>query len=231
MAPSFKVNWSQMHTNVLGVDSHTPAACTKINPRGKVVPFVISFISEITHCLCRQARTQTRWLAHHQTIWCVINREKNTTYGHSQCALPWLWGIMIQQPRKARTSESDPLLCTCSWQLDQRLSYWRWTTTVAAGSRDSLSRRSSRHPRACVSPRVVNFLSAAPWSIFLLCEGIDSPRGRGDVSACMDQIDNAGLNLALRQESGSQAIFSCVYSWALPELNHQLKVRKWQNRL
>lgn len=150
MAPAFEVNWSQVYTNVLVVDLHTPAACTEQHPCGKVVPFVISFISEVTHCLCRQARTQTRWLAHHQTIWCVINREKNTTSGHSQYALPWLWGIMIQQPRKARTFESDPLLCTCSWQLDQHLIHWRWTTTVAVGSKDSLSHRSSRLPRACV---------------------------------------------------------------------------------
>lgn len=50
------------------------------------------------------------------------------------------------------------------------------------------------------------------------------------MSACMDQIDNTGLNLALRQESGLQAIFSCVYSCALPELNHQLKVRKGKDR-
>lgn len=66
----------------------------------------------------------------------------------------------------------------------------------------------------CVLVCVVNFLSAAPWEhLPALCEGIDSPQGREDVSPCMDQIDNAGLNLALRQESGEQAIFSRVYGW------------------
>lgn len=170
MAPTFKVNWSQIHMNVLGVDSHTPAACTKINPWGKVVPFVISFISEITHRLCRQARTQTRWLAHHQTIWCVINRKKSTTYGHSRCALPWLWGIMIQQPGKARTSESDPLLCTCSWQLDQRLSCWRWTTTVATGSKDSLGIPERACPRvsSTFSPPLLEASSCSARALILL---------------------------------------------------------------
>lgn len=71
------------------------------------------------------------------------------------------------------------------------------------GSKDSRSRRSSRLPRACVSSCVVKFLPATPLKhLPALCEGIDSPQGREDVSPCMDQIDNAGLNLALRQESG-----------------------------
>lgn len=66
--------------------------------------------------------------------------------------------------------------------------------------------------RVCVCSRVCRQLSLRKH-LPALCEGIDSPQGREDVSPCMDQIDNAGLNLALRQESGKQAIFSRVYSW------------------
>lgn len=63
----------------------------------------------------------------------------------------------------------------------------------------------------CFLVCVVNFSSVAPLEhLPALCEGPDSPQGREDVSPRMDQIDNAGLNLALRQDSGEQAIFSCL---------------------
>lgn len=54
------------------------------------------------------------------------------------------------------------------------------------------------------------------------------------MSPCADWIDNAGLNIALRQEEGEEAIFGSVYSaatWALPQLNDQIEVIKWQGTL
>lgn len=70
-------------------------------------------------------------------------------------------------------------------------------------------------PSASVSSSVSStFFSAAPLEhLPALCESIDSPQGREDVSPRMDQIDNTGLNLALQQENGKQAMFSCIYSW------------------
>ena len=49
------------------------------------------------------------------------------------------------------------------------------------------------------------------------------------MSPCTDWIDNAGLNIALRQEGGEEDIFRSVYSAAtrtLPQLNDQMEVRK-----
>ena len=60
-------------------------------------------------------------------------------------------------------------------------------------------------------------------------KGIDSPPGSEDVSPCMDWIDNARLNIALRQEAGAEDIFRSVYSamtWTLPQLNDQMEERK-----
>lgn len=48
------------------------------------------------------------------------------------------------------------------------------------------------------------------------------------MSPCTDWIDNAGLNIALRQEGGKEAIFRSVYNaatWTLPQLNDQMEVR------
>lgn len=49
------------------------------------------------------------------------------------------------------------------------------------------------------------------------------------MSPCTDWIDNAGLNIALRQEAGEEDIFRSVYSAmtrTLPQLNDQVEVRK-----
>lgn len=49
------------------------------------------------------------------------------------------------------------------------------------------------------------------------------------MSPCTDWIDNAGLNIALRQEAGEEDIFRSVYSAmtrTLPPLNDQVEVRK-----
>lgn len=47
------------------------------------------------------------------------------------------------------------------------------------------------------------------------------------MSPCTDWIDNVGLNIALRQGGGEEAIFRSVYSattWTLPQLNDQMEV-------
>lgn len=49
------------------------------------------------------------------------------------------------------------------------------------------------------------------------------------MSPCTDWIDNAGLNIALRQEGGEEDIFRSVYSAmtrTLPQLNDRMEVRK-----
>lgn len=49
------------------------------------------------------------------------------------------------------------------------------------------------------------------------------------MSPCTDWIDNAGLNIALRQEAGEEDIFRSVYSAmtrTLPQLNDQVEVKK-----
>ena len=49
------------------------------------------------------------------------------------------------------------------------------------------------------------------------------------MSPCRDWIDNAGLNIALRQEAGEEDIFRSVYSAmtrTIPQLNDQMEVRK-----
>lgn len=68
----------------------------------------------------------------------------------------------------------------------------------------------------CIHMCILDFLSHTPlMHVRALCEGIDSPQGRDDASPCMDQIDNAGLNIAPRQEGKNEAIFGSVYSSAL----------------
>lgn len=82
---------------------------------------------------------------------------------------------------------------------------------------------------------MLDFLSRTPlMHVRALCEGIDSPQRRDDASPCMDQIDNAGLNIALWHEGENEAIFGSVYSsatWDLPQMNDQMKVRKGQGTL
>lgn len=54
------------------------------------------------------------------------------------------------------------------------------------------------------------------------------------MSPCADWIDNAGLNIALRQGEGGEAIFGSVYSavtWALPQLNDQTEAIQQQGIL
>lgn len=63
-----------------------------------------------------------------------------------------------------------------------------------------------------------------PW------EGIDSPPGKGRcVSPSVDWIDNAELNIALRQGARDQDIFRSVYgatTWTLLQLNDQTERRR-----
>lgn len=78
---------------------------------------------------------------------------------------------------------------------------------------------------ACISN--LHYLSSS-IDLPALWEGIDFPLGREDVSPCTDWIDNAELNIALRQEAGEEDIFRNVYgatTRTLPQLHGQLEER------
>lgn len=156
-----------------------------------VVPFAISPTSEVIHSLCRQPKTQTRWLAHHQTIWSAKKKNPTHTWTDSQCThspriqlmflqCRQLWVIPIQQQQEVKTSQGDPLLCSYSWLLALSLFSCWWATTVAmGGAKTDISFAVCSHLLPWVSQcnhRVTDLggmhlqLSSLLWSIFCISE-------------------------------------------------------------
>lgn len=92
-----------------------------------------------------------------------------------------------------------------------------------------------RRVSECIHMCILDFLSRTPlMHVRAVCEGIDSPQGSYYASPCMDQIDTAGLNIALWQGGKNEAILGSVYAfatWDLPQMNDQMKVRKGQGTL